>query len=279
MRVLVLGLMLCAMQAFADICEDHFARKSREVSKAQTPQWAHENFVSERIMPGDGYFPLGSRNLIIINTAHKVTSELSEYELAELKAFENEYMIFLNQKAKLEYMLNKSSVESCRRAYKKEGFDYEAFVALANRLSAQTEGRSFVEGKAMRKLINEVAPELRLTWEIVQGRSDAELYYILSDPNLRHVVMISHGDDNGTLRDYLGSPISFATLSALGANIESLSFFSCHSADAMNIYGIREHFLALPSNGRARRIFYVKPEVSIMNWFGRFIRMVEANLV
>jgi len=279
-----------------DICRRVFEQKrraSQSTTNNLTSRDALGKFQTLLSTPIGEKFPSlgdieaeqGTRNLIIVLPSTKARHELLPEELASFMAFESEYHRFAKQKALLESFFDKRSEDGCRRAMQEARFDYDAFCALAAQLSEDIVGRAFVEGEFLIKAINELRPHLKRPWEVARGYTAEEVVWLINAWDLRHVVIVGHGDDDGQLRDFQHNLLAFDTFYYLPPSIESLTFYSCHSFKAVDVYQVRDLFTFMPSNGKDRRLFYVTPQridnadnVALMGLFTHYLRTVDRIL-
>lgn len=294
---IILAALIWTTSAFSnDICHRVFEGKRRNpqgTTDSLTSRDALSRFqhvlstpIVERVASqGEGEAEPGTRNLIIVLPSTKPRHELSPEELAIFTSFRAQYQRFSEQKALLQSFFDKRTEEACRSAMKEARFDYEAFCELASQLSSDVVGRAFVEGEFLTSAINDLRPKLKRPWEIAQGYTAAEVAWLLNAPDLRHVIVIGHGDDDGQLRDFQHDLLALDTFFYLPPSIESLTFYSCHSIDAVDLYQIRDLFAWMPSNGTNRRVFYVQPRridgmesVALMGLFSPFLQAVDKAL-
>lgn len=151
----------------------------------------------------------------------------------------------------------------------------------------QAELRSVIlykEGKDLKNRIDRIANKLKLDWEVLYGVDIEDLRSILQDVNVRNIILIAHGNENGILFDYDRNPYPKSIFIGENQTVQSISIFSCYSEKAAKLYKLDSP--KIHSIYHQRYLFYLHDNYDILykkgsiysNGVGTFIQNIDHQL-
>jgi hypothetical protein len=201
------------------------------------------------------------KNLILIMAP--TDQQLKEYNesLPHLKELEAD----LKARYKVLRWLEKSSSHAeCLSRQAQVHFDYLGFLELKKTLSSITVASRIEEYKAMNKEAEKsgksflnLSHPLKLTWETRDMATLNDLRNALNDPLLENLVIVTHGEENGTIVDSRLNEVPSSAFSTLMPKLQSITFFSCHSIEAEKKYFLKDAFAKNESFQQIRTINHV----------------------
>ena len=194
-------------------------------------------------------------------------SEEQTNQYGKLKADEADVKKQLKvQTSKLRVILKESSVSDCRAAQAVVKFDWKEFNRLNQQLKSQDILHRIDEFKQMHKQTEKagrkfwVFKTLKRDWEVVEMRNLNNLRSLLTDSSVQNLVIVSHGDVDGKIIDSRFNELPHNAFAWIAPEIQSVSFFSCHSQKALDTYQLAQHLKEQVSYHQLRILGSVKTE-------------------
>ena len=196
------------------------------------------------------------RNLILIMAP-------SEEQEAEFEALEPYYEDLKAQvdaeRTKLKYLVKAKDYEECLARQEEIEFDYKGFSELNNSIQQFQVAQRIQEYEAMKKKVEQAGHSfmgyrLKLNWEVRDLKDLNDVRKVLQDPSVANLVLVSHGDPAGKIIDSRFNELPSIAFQEITPNLQSLNFFSCHSAKSAGSYEIEKAFSSQQSFHQVRYV-------------------------
>lgn len=167
---------------------------------------------------------------------------------------------FKNRRKKLSKLMKTKSFQACLEKQEDLAFNYQEFKDLSDALSSMQVANRINEFKMFRKETRQagkklfVFKNLRMPWEVIEFSNLNDIRRALSSPNVANVIFVSHGESNGKIIDPRFNSLPASVFEWVSPSIQSVSFFSCHTHDAIVSYKLKDH---LGSQATVHPIRYV----------------------
>ena len=182
------------------------------------------------------------RNIILIIAP--TDDQRKEYEAIKPKWDEmgTEYRL-LNKK--LDYLGKGRDYDACMERQKFTHFDYLRYLELGDELRKIQVADRVQQYEAMLHQANHAGTvflnhgdRLKLNWEIMDMKSLNDVHSLLQDISVQNLIVVSHGEENGKVVDARLNELPHVAFNTITPNLQSISFFSCHSKKAIDSYDL-----------------------------------------
>ena len=202
-----------------------------------------ENAASENII-----FSISPPNeLTQSESIQKMRMRLQEIDAA-LKAMSPDF----------NYIIAASTVDDCVSRVEETQFDLDQFNHLVSERSSLHVIEQIDEATRADQIIAKTLRRLRLPWKVVHSTDLMEVHSALLNPEIKNVVLFSHGLSEGKLVDSRINEYPLSFFSDLSPSIRSLTIFACHGAEIAEAYHLSESLANNPSEYASRSLFISK---------------------
>jgi hypothetical protein len=157
----------------------------------------------------------------------------------------------------LKHLIDQNSVQDCRKEQLKHAFSWDEWQSLQKEQSTLFWAKRYNEHVESKKIVTKALHGLKLPWRVIENESLENIYNFLHSTDTRHVILIAHGRDLGEIFDRCDAVCPANLFENLSPTIQSLSFFVCHSEEAIEYYNLEKFLKESKSNYRKRYLFYV----------------------
>jgi len=201
------------------------------------------------------------RNVILVIAPSE--AQRAEYEailphLDELKA---EYKV---EGAKLKWLKKTHTFESCMARQEVTEFNFIRYKELSEAIKNITVAQRITDFQAMDKQAKKAGVKLfglrhtlKIDWEIREMNSLNDLRDTLTDPELLNLIVVSHGNESGKIVDSRFNELPSTAFERIQPNLQSISFFSCHSDKAPETYFMKDQLNSHASYQQIRSVNHV----------------------
>ncbi len=182
-------------------------------------------------------------------------------------------------------MSSTSSRAICSLVKRLNNFSWETYQADIEKKSQFIWGKRHLEFLEVENIVNRELPKLQKSWHFVRDSSIENVYRILRSPSTRNVILMNHGREIGEILDANDSFYPPSFFKGVSPSVRSLSFFACHSSEAINYYDLKNIFAANPSFFSERFLFSVRANqfmkqknIAVLSSLKYFLRGVDSYL-
>ncbi len=150
------------------------------------------------------------------------------------------------------------TVADCLTRAEKAGFDFNAFMKLAQERNSLGLVEQIDEGRLTNKVIQGTLSHLKLDWRVVHSTDLMEVHEALREPGLRNVVIVAHGLSGGKLVDSRLNEYPLGFFSEIAPGIRSLSIFACHGEEIAKLYDVARQLGGFRSQFTRRTLYVSK---------------------
>ena len=204
------------------------------------------------------------RNIVLVISPHGIYSDEEVNEA--MKYYKSLMKTRKLLVKKMNYLVDKTTdYEDCLQKQESEEhhFDAKAFDETNNAIANLSVASRMIELKQFMKQFKKVkrawlpGRRLKQHWELVEMNTIDDIRTMVSDPHVKNLVIVSHGDSNGKVIDSGFNELPSLAFEWISPELLSLSFFSCHSSETANTYTLEESFKTQASTHPVRFLGHV----------------------
>lgn len=198
--------------------------------------------------------------------------------------------------SKLRKVFNKlyrlKDLNKCRELKAKKDFKYESYLELKSKLESFKEESLFEQNLIVENQVNQLTSKFNLfqktnlNWELIPSNSLNKVKDLLREPNVGNLIIITHSvGDYKKMIDSTFNQYPSTYFGSISPSLMSLSFYTCHSQNILETYGLVNVLAGTPSFHQKKVINFVQEndilddgEQVPLSGFSDFLKKVDHSL-
>jgi len=155
-------------------------------------------------------------------------------------------------KVSLIYIVAATTIDDCVSRIGETSFDIKRLSSLTEERTSLQIIEQIDDARTVDKIIGKTLRHLKLAWKVVHSTDLTDVHEALQNPNIKNVVIFSHGLTEGKLVDSRISEYPLGFFSNISPSIQSLTIFACHGEEIAKNYRLSD-FLSTGQSEYSKR--------------------------